>query len=116
MVKTHGHNHAAAPGALTVANSARIKLTAGFKAQIKRSEEAHKYPKGTWVTEVRDAIKTLKKETFSLGDVYKLEEQFKKAHPENNNVRPKIRQSLQVLITKGFLSRVSDGVYKIENA
>ena len=116
MVKTHGHNHAAAPGILKVANPARIKLTAGFKAQIKHGEEARRYPKGTWVAEVRDAIKTLKKEKFLLGDIYKLEEQFKKAHPENNNVRPKIRQSLQILITKGFLSRVNDGVYQILNA
>jgi type II restriction enzyme len=45
-------------------------------------------------------IDSFNKKEFSLSDVYAFEEDLKLLHPENNNIKPKIRQQLQFLRDK----------------
>jgi len=43
------------------------------------------------------------KSEFTLEDVYAFENALKLVYPDKNNVRPKIRQQLQVLRDRGYL-------------
>ena len=57
-------------------------------------------------------VDLIKKETFSLEDVYKFEEKLKLKYPSNNFIKDKIRQQLQVLRDKGIIEFISRGNYK----
>jgi len=57
-------------------------------------------------------IDLIKKETFTLAEIYKFERKLKEKHPNNNFIRDKIRQQLQVLRDKGIINFVGNGNYK----
>ena len=57
-------------------------------------------------------VDLIKKETFTLEDVYKFEEKLKLKYPSNNFIKDKIRQQLQVLRDKGIIEFINRGVYK----
>ncbi len=48
-----------------------------------------------------------------LDDVYAFDDHLAHLYPGNNNVRPKIRQQLQVLRDQGFLEFLGHGHYRI---
>jgi len=48
-----------------------------------------------------------------LGDIYKFENYLSELHPEDNHVKPKIRQELQVLHDAGGLEFVSRDKYRV---
>ena len=50
---------------------------------------------------------------FTLEDVYAFERRLEAAYPDNRNVRPKIRQQLQVLRDAGFLTFEGRGRYRL---
>ncbi len=54
----------------------------------------------------------LGRSAFSLEDVYACEAQLAALYPGNNNVRPKIRQQLQVLRDQGYLAFEGRGRYR----
>lgn len=58
-------------------------------------------------------IDRLKARTFSLDDVYASEPQLAALYPSNNNVRPKIRQQLQVLRDNGYIEFLGNGNYRL---
>jgi type II restriction enzyme len=66
-----------------------------------------------WTLDVLRAIRRLGKSHFSLGDVYDFESELQIAHPLNRNVRPKIRQQLQVLRDLGLIEFAARGTYRI---
>lgn len=68
-----------------------------------------------WVTDVLKCVQELGREEFSLSDVYQFENYLSELHPANNNVRPKIRQQLQVLRDAGLLEFLGRGEYRIVN-
>jgi type II restriction enzyme len=45
-------------------------------------------------------IEKLNKKEFTLDEIYSFEHELKLKHPENNNIKPKIRQQLQFLRDK----------------
>ena len=49
---------------------------------------------------------------FTLADVYAHEAALAALYPGNNNVRPKIRQQLQVLRDQGWLTFSGRGIYR----
>lgn len=51
-------------------------------------------------------------ETFTNDDVYALDDRLARLHPANHNIRPKIRQQLQVLVKQGVIERESAGRYR----
>lgn len=55
-----------------------------------------------WTDEVRQIVLTLP-EKFTTQDVYLHESKLAAAHPENQNVRAKIRQQLQVMRDKNLI-------------
>ena len=53
------------------------------------------------------------RESFTLDDVYAFEGRLAAVYPANNNVRPKIRQQLQVLRDQGYLAFLGRGRYRL---
>ncbi len=50
---------------------------------------------------------------FTLNEIYELEEYFLKLYPENNNIKDKLRQTLQYLRDDGILEFIdNNGIYK----
>lgn len=66
-----------------------------------------------WLLDVMNCIDGLNKNEFNLNEVYNFEEVLKKKHPNNNFIKDKIRQQLQVLRDKNYLKFVSPGKYKL---
>lgn len=65
-----------------------------------------------WILDVLFCIEKVNKEIFSLNDMYKFENYLYNLHPNNNNIRPKIRQQLQILRDKGYVEFLGNGLYK----
>jgi len=64
-----------------------------------------------WLADILTCVERLFS-TFTLEDVYSFEEELAAKHPENHNIRPKIRQQLQVLRDLDLVRFVSPGVYQ----
>lgn len=56
-----------------------------------------------WLLAVMTAVEAVGKIEFDLDDVYAHEAGLSALYPGNHNVRPKIRQRLQVLRDRGWL-------------
>jgi type II restriction enzyme len=85
-----------------------------------RQRYEHVRPLGTlgvkvrgWTLDVLDVVRKIGKRQISLSDVYELEGPLQDAHPENKNVRAKVRQQLQVLRDLGFLEFEGHGQYRL---
>lgn len=66
-----------------------------------------------WTTDVLACVRELRQETFTLTEVYTLEGRLARLHPRNRNIRPKIRQQLQVLRDHGVLEFLGSGRYRV---
>lgn len=66
----------------------------------------------SWQKDVYDVIELKLEEKFKLQDLYKFEKQFQDLHPNNSNIKPKIRQILQQLREKGLIKFEEPGYYK----
>jgi type II restriction enzyme len=64
-----------------------------------------------WTVDVLNVIRGLGRPEFSLEEVYRSESQLKARHPQNQNIRPKIRQQLQVLRDLGLIDFRGGGLY-----
>lgn len=69
-----------------------------------------------WLLDVMKSVEALGKPEFTLDEVYAFEVRLSALYPGNNNVRPKIRQQLQVLRDAGWLRFVGRGVYRRASA
>lgn len=66
----------------------------------------------SWTIEVLKVIDKIPFQEFKLVDVYLYEKYFKEKFPNNNFIKDKIRQQLQVLRDKGILEFKGSGSYK----
>ena len=66
-----------------------------------------------WTLDVLNVVRRLRKQHFTLAEVYASADELAALHPHNRHVKPKIRQQLQVLRDLGFLEFVGDGRYSI---
>jgi type II restriction enzyme len=67
-----------------------------------------------WTLDVLGAVRGLAKSRFSLRELYALEPSLRTLHPRNQNVRPKIRQQLQVLRDLGLIRFTGPGNYELK--
>lgn len=65
-----------------------------------------------WINDILLVISEIQSDTFTLKEVYKYEHMLKKLHPNNNNIRAKIRQQLQILRNNNVIQFVDRGVYR----
>lgn len=66
-----------------------------------------------WTLDVLRLIKRLGKQTFSLPEAYQFLAELARLHPKNQNIKPKIRQQLQVLRDLGFVRFLGSGKYEL---
>lgn len=66
-----------------------------------------------WLLDIINCIESLKVRNFLLSDIYNFEKDLLILHPENKNIRPKIRQQLQILRDKGYLKFLDRGNYQL---
>jgi type II restriction enzyme len=69
-----------------------------------------------WLIEVMKCVDAIGRPEFQLEDVYAYERRLGEIYPDNHNVRPKIRQQLQVLRDHGYLEFVWRGSYRLRTA
>ncbi len=65
-----------------------------------------------WLMDILRCVNSVPAEEFSLSDIYRFEGFLFEKHPENNNIRPKIRQQLQLLRDKGVIEFLGMGRYR----
>ncbi len=65
-----------------------------------------------WLVSIISIIEKIPYDIFNLNDVYKFENYLSLKFPNNNNVKPKIRQQLQVLRDYGYITFLGNGKYK----
>ena len=65
-----------------------------------------------WLMDVFRCLEDIKTETFTLQEMYQFEDRLQILHPENHNIRAKIRQQLQYLRDKGLIQFIERGVYR----
>lgn len=65
-----------------------------------------------WLDDMTRCIEQISTEEFSLEDVYQFEKILAEKHPENHNVRAKIRQQLQQLRDDGVIAFLGNGMYR----
>jgi len=65
-----------------------------------------------WIMDTLACIDRIPDERFTLKDLYLFEDSLKVKYPENNFIKDKLRQQLQILRDKGFIEFTSRGHYK----
>lgn len=65
-----------------------------------------------WKKLIFNVLNSIGNETFTLKDVYGLENLFKEAYPNNKTIRASIRRNLQELRDLGLIKFVGNGEYK----
>lgn len=101
-------------GRITVVSQGVAAASTDVRTLFERAKQLRKLPAMSrgWTVDVLNAVRSLAGEEFSLNDMYKFEAYFAKLHVNNRNIRPKIRQQLQVLRDLGFLEFVTPGRYR----
>ena len=69
-----------------------------------------------WLVEVMRCLETIGTAEFGIDVAYMFEDHLSRLYPNNNNVRPKIRQQLQVLRDVGYLDFVGRGRYRLRRS
>jgi len=67
-----------------------------------------------WTADVLKFIRELGKKDFTLNEAYSFDRQLQLLHPDNRNIRPKIRQQLQILRDKKILEFLGKGTYRFK--
>ncbi|WP_216395564.1 DpnI domain-containing protein [Arcanobacterium phocae] len=65
-----------------------------------------------WLLDVLICIEQLGSAEFSLRELYNFEHILGQKHPQNKNVKAKIRQQLQLLRDRGFIEFLGNGYYR----
>lgn len=66
-----------------------------------------------WTADVLACVRDARRSEFALQDVYAFEDRLGRLHKDNRNVRPKIRQQLQVLRDHGVIEFLGHGRYRV---
>lgn len=61
---------------------------------------------------ILSCIDQIPSSTFTLNDIYAFENDLKEEFPDNNFIKAKIRQQLQMLRDKGYIDFIARGIYK----
>lgn len=75
-------------------------------------EEKETSAKG-WLLDIMSCVEKIGSKEFTLDEVYSYEGLLSKKHPDNNHIKDKIRQQLQILRDNGYLEFLNRGKYKL---
>ncbi len=90
---------------------AELKVRSEF-SRIRKLAEVPPSVRG-WTVDVLRVVRRLGRTSFVLSDIYDFESELQASHPLNKDVRPKIRQQLQVLRNLGLIEFGARGAYRI---
>lgn len=65
-----------------------------------------------WIIDIMKCVDEIRTDEFELDQIYSFEKRLKLKYPNNNFIKDKIRQQLQILRDKGILEFVGRGKYK----
>lgn len=65
-----------------------------------------------WILDILNCIDKIPGDCFTINDVYFFQEVLKQKHPENNFIKEKIRQQLQILRKKEIIEFKQNGNYR----
>jgi type II restriction enzyme len=102
-----------AQGKIDVVKEGFVRDKSQVLAQWKRTDSLLKSRPETrgWLADVLKCVERCFA-TFTLANVYAFEGELAAKHPENHNVRAKVRQQLQVLRDLGFIEFLGSGEYR----
>jgi len=85
------------------------------REEFSRVKELAKLPPSLrgWTLDVLKIVRQIGRTEFTLQEMYAFESSLKALHPNNQNVRPKIRQQLQVLRDLNLLRFGTRGTYRV---
>lgn len=69
-----------------------------------------------WLFDTMKCIDLIGKNEFSLNELYSFEEKLKFNHPQNNHIKDKLRQQLQILRDKGLIEFISRARYRLASS
>lgn len=83
-------------------------------AKVKRTDFISQYKLDArgWILDILNCVNKIESRDFTLEQMYKFEEYLATKHPENNHIKDKIRQQLQVLRDKGVIEFNGRGHYR----
>ena len=101
---------------VTNCNIPKYFNTSHVRKEWKRFEflKGQKLDAKGWLNDVLSCVRELDKKSFTLSEMYSFDAKLQKLHPTNHNVRPKIRQQLQVLRDHGILEFQGQGQYRLK--
>lgn len=67
----------------------------------------------SWLAVTMGIVSRIRSENFTLAEVYCAETELARLFPNNRNIRAKVRQQLQILRDKGWLSFLGNGRYAV---
>lgn len=65
-----------------------------------------------WLLATIQCVENISSDEFLLSDIYDHEQRLAAQFPNNKNIRPKLRQQLQVMRDRGMLEFLGDGKYR----
>lgn len=100
-------------GKIRIVDAGRVTPRAKVRQQFQSVRPLESLTSRTrgWTLDVLSLIRRLDKPVFSLSELYDFERELQAVHPFNRNVRPKIRQQLQVLRDLGLIKFLTAGRY-----
>lgn len=101
-------------------NEAKIETLVGYIMQSQQNDENNNYHVlsiviqclSGWEFDLFNCLESIENHIFSLSDVYVFEETLSELHPDNYNIKAKIRQQLQCLRDLGLIEFKERGVYR----
>ena len=102
-------------GKLRIIRDGAISDPCEVRALYRRVEPLSKLDLGLrgWALDVLRLVRGLNRREFTLDELYALEPTLAGLHPRNNNIRPKMRQQLQVLRDLGLIDFLGGGRYAV---
>lgn len=88
------------------------KVLSQWKKTLFLREEKKSSARG-WTLDIMKCIEKLNKTEFTLHEMYTFEHELCQRHPDNQHVKDKIRQQLQILRDRGYLEFVGKGQYAL---
>ncbi len=86
----------------------------GVLAQVKKAQEMRleNVAARSWLLDILQCVNQMEERDFTLDQMYAFENWLGARHPQNHNIRAKIRQQLQKLRDGGVLLFLGDGHYR----
>lgn len=82
------------------------------KIQLSQNLKTENISARGWLLDVLNCVNKIISNEFTLSEIYNYENELSLNHPDNRNIRPKIRQQLQLLRDKGFIQFLGNGCYR----